>query len=227
MLSWSSDVAISIHVPAWGTTLAKIQVLCTKQVQSIQSTFPRGERRDTTPDTEDYLRFQSTFPRGERPNRFAWATPFFTISIHVPAWGTTICTGYSGKVSYISIHVPAWGTTAFIAHFCPPIVFQSTFPRGERRLYILWKSVIYFNPRSRVGNDCSYCSFLPSNRISIHVPAWGTTALYPRSPVWCYISIHVPAWGTTIQPPTTPSLEYTFQSTFPRGERQLFDIHDI
>ena len=79
-------------------------------------------------------------------------------------------------------------------------VFQSTFPRGERRFGVLFTDVI--------------------TMISIHVPAWGTTSssvnvifshidFNPRSRVgndlanryyrWCllYISIHVPAWGTT------------------------------
>ena len=34
------------------------------------------------------------------------------ISIHVPAWGTTIKAVLPALVSSISIHVPAWGTTA-------------------------------------------------------------------------------------------------------------------
>ena len=81
--------------------------------------------------------------------------------------------------------------------------FQSTFPRGERR---------------EIGKTV----FL--TRISIHVPAWGTTFFNtcytlivsnfnPRSRVgndgkWVEgyyykmsISIHVPAWGTTIYQP--------------------------
>ena len=78
----------------------------------------------------------------------------------------------------ISIHVPAWGTT------------------NCRQWTDHWKSD--FNPRSRVGNDdvafaqsCLETDFNPRSRvgndgtseclielifISIHVPAWGTTA---------------------------------------------------
>ena len=56
-------------------------------------------------------------------------------------------------------------------------VFQSTFPRGERRR----------------------CGGLSSDQllISIHVPAWGTTAYIKLKSVFTGISIHVPAWGTT------------------------------
>ena len=56
------------------------------------------------------------------------------ISIHVPAWGTTMVTQEGDIVTYISIHVPAWGTTKLTHHHLLMFhVFQSTFPRGERR----------------------------------------------------------------------------------------------
>ena len=35
----------------------------------------------------------------------------YVISIHVPAWGTTNADGGHTEVVDISIHVPAWGTT--------------------------------------------------------------------------------------------------------------------
>ena len=53
-----------------------------------------------------------------------------------------------------------------------------------------------FNPRSRVGNDDDVPDGALDKNISIHVPAWGTTAWKSRS-----------------------SRRKTFQSTFPRGER--------
>ena len=83
--------------------------------------------------------------------------------------------------------------------------FQSTFPRGERRLECrVWKSIIYFNPRSRVGNDVDMHGTYFRWMISIHVPAWGTTVrLYSVSNV-SRISIHVPAWGTTLNPVSIP-----------------------
>ena len=100
--------------------------------------------------------------------------------------------------------------------------FQSTFPRGERRITVRIRlRHPNFNPRSRVGNDRSdHVYGLRPYDISIHVPAWGTTEAVtvgygqnlnfnPRSRVGndiCVpcnpgsdyrISIHVPAWGTT------------------------------
>ena len=78
------------------------------------------------------------------------------ISIHVPAWGTTICPDYYIDTSIISIHVPAWGTTKY----------SWTKIKGEQD----------FNPRSRVGNDEAKAMVEEAQpKISIHVPAWGTT----------------------------------------------------
>ena len=100
------------------------------------------------------------------------------ISIHVPSWGTTVDEQEKRIKELISIHVPSWGTTPdasfrrhLLFHFNPrslvgndPTVlllalvislFQSTFPRGERRL----------------GKLHDFVWIL----ISIHVPSWGTT----------------------------------------------------
>ena len=99
----------------------------------------------------------------------------------------------------ISIHVPSWGTTSTMLFMDPSELFQSTFPRGERRPVIapsyFWyvisihvpswgttalrllflNSTTDFNPRSLVGNDCTLLSSSAFWRISIHVPSWGTT----------------------------------------------------
>ena len=78
-------------------------------------------------------------------------------------------------------------------------IFQSTFPRGERRYH----SIPVFDIKN----------------ISIHVPAWGTTQNISSMSTIRVISIHVPAWGTTIvESLLCPMVK--FQSTFPRGERQ-------
>ena len=100
--------------------------------------------------------------------------------------------------SSISIHVPAWGTTLYPTLSTPVKKFQSTFPRGERRrYYITANDTEHFNPRSRVGNDCLIATFYLWQKISIHVPAWGTTIVPAVNKVAGKISIHVPAWGTT------------------------------
>ena len=99
--------------------------------------------------------FQSTFPRGERRRRTGRVIQILGISIHVPAWGTTVMDYMLTSVLAISIHVPAWGTTRT----------QATTIRSGTN----------FNPRSRVGNDCKPDNGANKTMISIHVPAWGTT----------------------------------------------------
>ena len=61
--------------------------------------------------------------------------------------------------------------------------------------------------------------------ISIHVPAWGTTINVPYDLQNIKISIHVPAWGTTAEN-NKWIFDDEFQSTFPRGERLCFPCCD-
>ena len=166
---------ISIHVPAWGTTSLANQY---STIDRFQSTFPRGERHNWWGFTDRrihfnprsrvgndcnffcnifcYIRFQSTFPRGERQKYQSRTLSFYRISIHVPAWGTTLCIKYSLLRTVISIHVPAWGTThleqntykGFTISIHVP-AWGTTEPDDCKNL-LQW----YFNPRSRVGNDC-------------------------------------------------------------------------
>ena len=79
-------------------------------------------------------------------------------------------------------------------------VFQSTFPHGERRsIKDGGKNESYsFNPRSRTGNDVPGHQRVRACKVSIHVPARGTTG--------CKIFF---------------CDDDPFQSTFPHGERQL------
>ena len=125
-------------------------------------------------------------------------------------------------VHTISIHVPAWGTTVFPVPLPPQIkLFQSTFPRGERPDFpYISQFQKNFNPRSRVGNDEFFRIFQSVRMISIHVPAWGTTTtksgktwegrnFNPRSRV-----------GNDSGQDRMETERSEFQSTFPRGERQ-------
>ena len=81
--------------------------------------------------------------------------------------------------------------------------FQSTFPRGERRMgETSLNYVLYFNPRSRVGNDL----ILPDQDISIAL----FQSTFPRGERHQLIS----SWRVKIR----------FQSTFPRGERQIAEL---
>ena len=147
-------------------------------------------------------------------------TSSFSISIHVPAWGTTTLHFLLRTRTQISIHVPAWGTTWILKSSSACFLFQSTFPRGERRVSDAQMAAITdFNPRSRVGNDGIIRDIVEDFMISIHVPAWGTTQESWHWGKCLLISIHVPAWGTTDMMYTGFHF-WAFQSTFPRGERQ-------
>ena len=102
------------------------------------------------------------------------------------------------SVDGISIHVPSWGTTAESLIWPLCILFQSTFPRGERHTVIdTYKRFKDFNPRSLVGNDPGPLRFVLQTGISIHVPSWGTTVKSISNHTHSKISIHVPSWGTT------------------------------
>ena len=79
-------------------------------------------------------------------------------------------------------------------------MFQSTFPRRERR------------------DNSSYK--IPYLGVSIHVPAKGTTTLFDVSARYRGVSIHVPAKGTTSDISSQDDTQW-FQSTFPRRERPL------
>ena len=103
-ISW-----ISIHVPAWGTT-------CLKKLKMPIVTYfnPRsrvGNDEEYGGIVDKVKVFQSTFPRGERQTCSSISQLLRSISIHVPAWGTT---GHEAAVRQMQSS------------------FQSTFPRGER-----------------------------------------------------------------------------------------------
>ena len=142
---------ISIHVPTWGTTLSISTNLFALIFQStfprgerpgitmtftralpFQSTFPRGERRGPYLIFLSPCRFQSTFPRGER--HLCWLVAVKHIHFNPRSLvGNDYIPVGTYTIVEISIHVPSWGTTIFTRRQPPCILFQSTFPRGERR----------------------------------------------------------------------------------------------
>ena len=77
----------------------------------------------------------------------------------------------------------------------------------------------YFNPRARVGRDLGRPAWAMHQGISIHAPAWGAT---PRSCCW---NIHSEFQSTRPRGArqslmTLPTYEFLFQSTRPRGARR-------
>ena len=142
---------ISIHVPTWGTTLS----ISTNLFALIfQSTFPRGERHHQPGYHYLLHSFQSTFPRGERRHitRMQLTTLHFNPRSRV---GNDEQAEARQWQHAISIHVPSWGTTACTSIETGVDLFQSTFPRGERRQL---RKILH-----------------KTKQISIHVPSWGTT----------------------------------------------------
>ncbi len=101
---------------------------------------------------------------------------------------------------FVSIHAPARGATYMMEN---PVVFakfQSTRPRGARRISPTpWAFRNCFNPRARAGRD--------GQRI--------------KRPMMIVVSIHAPARGAT-DPLLTVSRAIPFQSTRPRGARPMF-----
>ena len=120
---------ISIHVPSWGTTNL---IAIPERFPAFQSTFPRGERRGPYLIFLSPCRFQSTFPRGER--HLCWLVAVKHIHFNPRSLvGNDYIPVGTYTIVEISIHVPSWGTTIFTRRQPPCILFQSTFPRGERR----------------------------------------------------------------------------------------------
>ena len=164
----------------------------------FQSTFPRGERHTHIRSIRRWIRFNPRSHEGnDRDKRERiYKTPGFNprshegndtdkvivpvkidVSIHVPTRGTTSKTfGELIRDYRVSIHVPTRGTTSKMDGCYILPMFQSTFPRGERRSnvrsknYGLWFQSTFprgerqifhtsrrhrrsFNPRSHEGND--------------------------------------------------------------------------
>ena len=207
----------------------------------FQSTFPRGERRGPYLIFLSPCRFQSTFPRGER--HLCWLVAVKHIHFNPRSLvGNDYIPVGTYTIVEISIHVPSWGTTIFTRRQPPCILFQSTFPRGERRssYWCLSFSVLFQSTFPRGERRKSEHKEEPEWQFQSTFPRGerhGVTSflcLYkyfnPRSLVGndlltslmdvggTVISIHVPSWGTT-KPPMAGPKPCRFQSTFPRGER--------
>ena len=167
------------------------------------------------------LRFQSTFPRGERRflrggsrlvsyfnPRSLVGNDAIDIKFYVPKidFNPRSLVGNDEQAEArqwqhaISIHVPSWGTTACTSIETGVDLFQSTFPRGERRQL---RKILH-----------------KTKQISIHVPSWGTTGDFARtSGSWAFQSTF--PRGERLARLGKFGWTALFQSTFPRGERQI------
>ena len=166
-------MSISIHVPSWGTT-GSGRIHC----QAAGNFNPRslvGNDPGSRWHSPEHCHFN---PRSLVGNDEVLIWSSFPLADFNPR--SLVGNDYIPVGTYtiveISIHVPSWGTTIFTRRQPPCILFQSTFPRGERRAEIkAFKSLQEFqstfprgerqmqgsdgadckdfNPRSLVGND--------------------------------------------------------------------------
>ena len=120
--------AISIHVPARGTTHPRI---CIIFYLHISIHVPARGTTQLFRAQFCKFRFQSTFPRGERHRIMQKSTRrrYFNPRSRE---GNDEQAEKKGEEFDISIHVPARGTTLCIDPGRYNTIFQSTFPRGER-----------------------------------------------------------------------------------------------
>ena len=144
---------ISIHAPTRGATRKPDN---NSNNSKFQSTLPRGERRRATEKSEVNKVFQSTLPRGERHKRplFFVCEANFNPRSHEGSDQTLSSVRCSPQ---ISIHAPTRGATIVTHSLHLRQIFQSTLPRGERRMGALTsiKAISYFNPRSHEGSDAT------------------------------------------------------------------------
>ena len=192
--------AVSIHVPARGTTGRRSR---RNVLQAVSIHVPA---RGTTPSVLRWWHIHYSFnPRSREGNDwenrsvFCLILPCFnprsregndnagvTMCIYIYSFNPRSREGNDeneqedDNVVSVSIHVPARGTTPSPKYSAKASAFQSTFPRGERRGMT----------RSRAGHESRFQSTFPrgerlsryrqrtgATKVSIHVPARGTTYL--------------------------------------------------
>ena len=188
---------VSIHAPTWGATAETFAIL-------------------------RVLMFQSTRPRGARPP-FVWplyAGPSFNPRAHV---GRDPCSPFT-TMRYDSFnpraHVGRDGHWVCIGQ---REKFQSTRPRGARRQR--WSPQ---NHRAGVSIHAPTWGATPRQqrpritaKVSIHAPTWGATRRGRQEHRRDRVSIHAPTWGATRCQLDGLQQPLGFQSTRPRGARQL------
>ena len=191
---------ISIHAPRGERHGCKRR----QRVPGISSRSREGSDMEATASCGPSSPFQSTLPRGERLRD----------------------SGMFARVNAISIHAPARGATQ---------ATRDSLPTGSR----------HFNPRSREGSDLIKPGVSGHILISIHAPARGATGTNNADYFNTINFNHAPARGATgfgkipttehpgisIHAPRGERPDTTlsggsfgkFQSTLPRGERQMQD----
>ena len=150
--------------------------------------------------------FQSTRPRGARLLGFFEIPRVYRVSIHAPTRGATEYSELALRQYAVSIHAPTRGATICRAGgvsipFC-------------------------FNPRAHAGRDPKPYELIQAQfPVSIHAPTRGATVGSLISAIVQNVSIHAPTRGATAAIYQSRDNQYRFQSTRPRGARQLLKFH--
>ena len=165
----------------------------------FQSTHPRGVRRSQDIKLHGGTPISIHAPTWGATLVSVVKSHIGVISIHAPTWGATVKSRHAVRQVLISIHAPTWGATLFLRSSGDTHRFQSTHPRGVRRISTCSAVVLfYFNPRTHVGCDLHGGGHIAHRlRISIHAPTWGATLRFWGHRSRHLISIHAPTWGAT------------------------------
>ena len=129
---------------------------------------------------------------------------FQPISIHAPTRGATRIAYQHNKPNRISIHAPTRGATRVKKLSMRSWQFQSTLPRGERPFCIYQCSCIV--------------------RISIHAPTRGATSCSHGGHYFRFDFNPRSHEGSDIVRFALKPFCIKFQSTLPRGERQIEEL---
>ena len=191
-------ISISIHAPARGATWDRA---FHESEYIFQSTLPRGERQQPAREAAPEENFNPRSREGSDPAGFAAGR--FIINFNPRSReGSDKTQGIIDRRFKISIHAPARGTTKDLHLKGLLWLFQSTLPRGERRLWVNYSL-----------KSCSFQSTLPRGERLIRksIASQPTTfqstlprgerLLHPlQSDKSFFISIHAPARGATSLP---------------------------
>ena len=165
----------------------------------FQFTFPRGERHFQSPRISLRWYFNPRSRVGNKRRRFLVYFVYFLHFNPRSRVGNDVGGKLCVKHFIISIHVPAWGTTVYVSdidvgimHFNPRSRVGNDVPVHR---WAAGSSISIHVPAWGTTSKAQSIAF--SFNISIHVPAWGTTFLLILKTWTLCISIHVPAWGTT------------------------------
>ncbi len=216
----SGTTGVSIHAPTWGATERSRVSNVSRKL--FQSTRPRGARPMLTTSFSSASRFQSTRPRGARRIRReneGLESVRFNPRAHVGRDGTE---NPCKQLQNVSIHAPTWGAThnnlrlrRIRNSFNPPahvgrdnrtpktkgvnLVFQSTRPRGARRITanVEYPLSLFQSTRPRGARRAVCRTRAKQSDVSIHAPTWGATLHHDSPHPFCGVSIHAPTWGAT------------------------------